>query len=335
MLTGLILSCSNDEQQEENLDTNKNIYLFKRNYENINNQVSLIKYSLDNSTETIIYNLGNDFDENDSFASFGKINSIFHPSKNEIITLNTQDFSLLRVNLTNGIETKQNLNAASNESYNGLMISNTEEIYLFKRRYENNIEQVSLVKYDIDNSNETLIYELGNDFDQNINLSSYDGINVIFHPSKNEIITLNTGDFTNTGVVSLLRVNLINGTETKHILNVGNIVKYNGLIISNTEEIYLFKRKYENNNYHSSLVKYDLDNSTETLIYNLGNDFDQNSSFSSYSGINAVYNPSKNEIITLNTEDSSILRVSLTNGAESKHILNVGNFENYNGLIIK
>ena len=35
MLTGLILSCSNDEQQEENLDTNKNIYLFKRNYENI------------------------------------------------------------------------------------------------------------------------------------------------------------------------------------------------------------------------------------------------------------------------------------------------------------
>ena len=107
------------------------------------------------------------------------------------------------------------------------------------------------------------------------------------------------------------------------------------MIISNTEEIYLFKRKYENNNYHSSLVKYDLDNSTETLIYNLGNDFDQNSSFSSYSGINAVYNPSKNEIITLNTEDSSILRVSLTNGAESKHILNVGNFENYNGLIIK
>ena len=203
------------------------------------------------------------------------------------------------------------------------------EIYLFKRNYENNNDQVSLAKFDFENSNETIVYSLGNDFDQNDTFSSYSGINSIFHPSKNEIITLDT--YNNT----LLRVNLSNGTETTNILSAGQYENYNGLIINNNGEIYLFKRNYENNNDQVNLVKYDLDNSTETIVYSLGNDFDQNDSFSSYSKINAIFNPSSNEIITLDTYNNCLLRVNLSNGTETKNLLIAGQYENYNGLIIK
>lgn len=329
---GLILSCSNDESS----NSSKKIYLFKRNFENFYSQeVSLVQYNFDNSSESLIFNLGNDFDS-DNFSSIeGKVNTIFHPSKNEIITLDKSNYSLVGVNLDSGIEKKYNLNPGY---YNGLIITNTEDIYLFKKNPFNpqQEESFSLIKYDIDNSSETLIYNLGNIFNNNVNIGSYDGINAIFHPSKNEIIILKTGDYTNTGEISLLRVNLTDGSEMKHILNIGNSNKYNGLTITNSEDIYLFKRKFENNNYQTTLIKYDLDNWTETLIYNLGNDFDQNSSISSYGAINVAYDQNNNEIIILDTGKSTILKVNLTNGTESKYILNaVGNHVNYNSLIIK
>lgn len=204
-----------------------------------------------------------------------------------------------------------------------------EEIYLFKRNYENNNDQVSLVKFDFDNNTETIVYSLGNDFDQNESFSFYSGINAIFHQSKNEIITLNT--YNNT----LLRVNVSNGSETTNLLTAGEYENYNGLIINNNGELYLFKRNYENSNNQVSLIKYDLDSNTETIVYSLGNDFDQNESFSSYSNINAVFNPRENEIITLNTSNNSLLRINLTNGLETTNLLMAGQFENYNGLILK
>jgi uncharacterized protein (DUF2384 family) len=133
----------------------------------------------------------------------------------------------------------------------------------------------------------------------------------------------------------ILRVNLTNGSETTNSLPVGQFENYHGLTITKNEELYLFKRNYENNNFQVSLVKYDLDSSTETIVYSLGNDFDQTEIFSSNLGdVSSVYHSSKNEIITLDYANSKILRVNLTNGSETTNSLPVGQFENYHGLTI-
>jgi len=211
-----------------------------------------------------------------------------------------------------------------------IIITKNEELYLFKRNYENNNFQVSLVKYELDSSTETIVYSLGNDFDQTEIFSSNLGdVSSVYHSSKNEIITL---DYANS---KILRVNLTNGSETTNSLPVGQFENYHGLTITKNEELYLFKRNYENNNFQVSLVKYDLDSSTETIVYSLGNDFDQTEIFSSNLGdVSSVYHSSKNEIITLDYANSKILRVNLTNGSETTNSLPVGQFENYHGLTI-
>jgi len=186
-----------------------------------------------------------------------------------------------------------------------------------------------------------------NEFPTNITISSQTA-------EIGEIITINGNGFlTNESYSVIFNENKIatiieiesnylkvevpeNAVSGSIILTYKNQTKTIGdIIITKNEELYLFKRNYENNNFQVSLVKYELDSSTETIVYSLGNDFDQTEIFSSNLGdVSSVYHSSKNEIITLDYANSKILRVNLTNGSETTNSLPVGQFENYHGLTI-
>jgi hypothetical protein len=207
-----------------------------------------------------------------------------------------------------------------------------------------NLVTILLITFSCSNDDSTEPQQQ-NEFPTNITTSSQTA-------EIGEIITINgngfltngtyTVTFTENKVSQIIEINSNylkvevpeNAVSGDITLSFNNQTETIGNIIIPNSNLYLFKRNYENNNDQVSLVKYDLDNSTETIVYSLGNDFDQNSSLSSYDGINSVFLPSKNEIITLDTGNNSLLRVNISDGTETTNMLTAGQYENYNGLII-
>ncbi|UZO81351.1 hypothetical protein NBT05_02495 [Aquimarina sp. ERC-38] len=217
--TDILSNSDYDQYKGLTLNSNGELYLFKRNYES-GEVRSFVKYDLNTSMETVITQLGTDYFDNFS-SNGGDISSVYYPDTNEVIAL--VDFNtLLKIDISNGTISTDILSNSDYDQYKGLTLNSEGELYLYKRNYESG-EVRNFVKYDLNTSMETVITQLGTDYFDNFSSNGGD-ISSVYYPDTNEVIAL--VDFN-----TLLKINTSNGTISTDILSNNDYDQYKGLTL--------------------------------------------------------------------------------------------------------